>query len=257
MARDVKRRDASRVSVTRLNFLRRAERELVKSAGNLLERYEVAEMCSVTIAQVHNYATTGAIEFERVEIAGLPFLFFPRESVEAFIRTFRRNANRMRRQWLDPDFVVAVYDARGLTERIAETKDLSLDEARDVVRGRARRRRELYPAPRGRPKGSGRAEHQMEWLEMFVAKQVELERNYEESRELGLLATGERPPNQMDVAEAVAVDDFALHPERWPDCSPARGDPNALDRRCAESARQRVYMAIKPLLSALKEIQQT
>jgi DNA-binding CsgD family transcriptional regulator len=257
MAEDVKRRDASRVSITRLNLLRRIERDRMKSDGNLLEPYEVADMCGVTVAQVHEYATSGAVDVEKVEIIGLPFLLFARSSVEAMIRGWRRGGSRIRKLWLDPDFVVTVYEARGLTERFAKTKGLSVEDARAVIRDRVTRRRKSFPAPRGRPKGAGRADYHDAWLEMFLLKEVELWRDYEQSRDLGLLVEGDPSPRKMDIALAVAENDFSLHPERWNGYPSSPADRTALDPALARSAARRVWQAVKPLLNAVREIQQS
>jgi hypothetical protein len=254
MAQDWKRRDASRASVTHLNLQRRLERDRVKTSGDLLETHEVADICGVTVMQVHEYVAKGLVEAKRVEIGGLPFLFFTRGSVETLVRGWRRSGHRMRHQWLDPEFVLAVYDARELTERMAERSGLSLEDARAVIRDRVTRRKKLFPPPSGRPKGTGPAQHHLEWLEMYLTKQAELERDHDELRDLDLLREGDRPPSKLDVALAVAEDDFSLHRERWQGYSPSRGDPHSLDPKLADSAARRIYGAIKPLLITVKKI---
>jgi hypothetical protein len=132
-----------------------------------------------------------------------------------------------------------------------------VDDARAVIRDRVTRRRKSFPAPRGRPKGAGRADYHDAWLEMFLLKEVELWRDYEQSRDLGLLVEGDPAPRKMDIALAVAENDFSLHPERWNGYPPSPADQTALDPALARSAARRVWQAVKPLLNAVREIQQS
>ena len=196
------------------------------------------------------------IDVEKVEISGLPFLLYPRTAVEELIRGWRRGASQ-RSWWLDPDNVVGVREAKGLISREARELGLSEDDVRAVHRDRAVRRRQKFPAPRGRPKATGPPGYHLEWAEKFLIKKAELEADYKDAAELGLLEEGERAPTNSDAAEAVAEEDFRLHRERWPNYAASRSDPHALDPKFAVSARRRIWEAVKPLLRADSEIPTT
>lgn len=253
MAKDPKRREASSFSVTRLNLERREQLELLKSEHDLLESHEVAELCGVTVATVTGHYAQKLLEFEKVEALGLPFLLFPRTAVEELVRGWRRGT-KQRRWWLVPENVVSVREARGLIAREALELGLSEDDVRAFHRDRVARRRERFPPPRGRPKAGGHPDYHLVWLEQFLIKKAELDAEFNDALELGLVGVGDRRPTSSDAAEAVAEDDFRLHRERWLDYSASRSDPHALDPRFAEPARKRVWQAVKPLLKTEREI---
>jgi hypothetical protein len=72
-----------------------------------------------------------------------------------------------------------------------------------------------------------------EWAERFRELYAELCAGYELYH-----VNGDRPPSKIEVAQDIAIEDFAEHPERW-DYDP-RNEP--------VKAARRVWGAVKPLV---------
>ena len=60
---------------------------------------------------------------------------------------------------------------------------------------------------RGRKPSDGPVSHHIEWTASFVRLRAELEEYADR--------TGDPPPRDLDVALAVAEEDFAAHRDRW------------------------------------------
>ena len=87
----------------------------------------------------------------------------------------------------------------------------------------------------GRPKSAGPPGYHWEWAHRFLEFEAEL---------LDGWPSDEPLPTKLGVSALVAEDDYEAHPERW-DYDP---------REVPGNAARRVWMAVKPLLSAVSEI---
>jgi len=256
MAQDQKRRDASRRFVTDLNA-RRAERiRALVASGQLLTRAAAAEKMGVTASAVDHYLRAGYLSAITIEdIPGQPTRLVHTAHLERFQRTWIAGAAgkqlALRRNWLDGDFVVRVYEGRGILERRARDHGLTVDQMKAVIRHDAEEKRRLFARQRGRPKGSGRAAYHAEWAVRFSFEKDALVRDFEERESLELLEEGERPPTDSDAYLAVAEADFAEHPERW-DYPHAPGDENALHPQWAAAAVDRVRKGVRRAEKALQ-----
>lgn len=237
MATDPVRREASRRSVTLKNRERDEELARLADPGDLTSRHAAAEL-GVSIAQLQYYERHGLLEARRITIGGLTRRLWRRQDVERFKREWRSGGDQRRRHWLDEQFLLSVYEGRGLIARFAEEKDLTRDEARDVFRGRLLRRLESYPLNR---RGRMPSLPAAEWAEQFRFRKAQLLDEFEPR------FAGERPPSDWGICEHIAVLDSQLYPERWVRYLRADGEIAPAD---SQRTAERVWKAIKPLLSA-------
>jgi hypothetical protein len=128
----------------------------------------------------------------------------------------------------------------------------SEEDAEAIITARVERKRAAYRRHRcGAKKRTRPAPHHLEWLHLFSELEAELEQGYREALELDLPGAQDGRPTNWHISLAVAEWDCGEHPERWRDYLAADGQ---LDARRARQAADRVWTAVKPLLSAQSEI---
>jgi DNA-binding CsgD family transcriptional regulator len=240
MALDPVRREASRRKVLELNA---ARAELLRAARrHLLTTEEVAAELGITVASVQEHVRRRRLVPERVTVLGAVRLLFEPQTVRELRRTWR-DGSPARNRWLDEEFVLGVYRARGIIDREAARTGYRADEVEAVYRHRIEERARLYRST-GRPRREAPKPEHIEWAEQVAIVRAELESDHYDAIERGLPS---KPPTETDVYRVVAERDFVLHPERWPDYSHAPGDDHGLDPRFQKAAGERVRQAIKRL----------
>jgi transcriptional regulator with XRE-family HTH domain len=219
----------------------RREIERLKREEALLETEEVAIRLSVSTMAVSDYAASGWLHPRRVRINGFLFLLYEERDLDAFERRWALHLrdgrpSRSGLSWLDEDTVVNWHRSRGLLEKLAEKRGLSLVEAEALVRDRTRRRRaQLMNRRRGRRGGAEKPPHHFEWANDFEQTKAEFERDCE----LGLRDT---PPSDYEIARDVARRDIGRHADRW------RGY-DANHAKSLKDAASRILNAVKALQS--------
>jgi hypothetical protein len=221
----------------------------------MLDTAEVATKLGVSTGMVHVYATRGQLPFvEEHELNGVSYRLFAPDTVEAFERTWARGGDGRRQRWLRPDQAVAVYKSRGLLDKLAARRDITVAEAESLVRERAKARREnLIHHRSGRRPSTTPSPHHLEWADAFRQMEAQLIDDFEKRCALGLLEPDDRRPSRRNIALAVAERDYAARPDRWPDYPHAPGDPKALHPAWADTAESRVLGAIKRLQTRVTE----
>jgi hypothetical protein len=242
MASDDVRRDASRRAVRARND-QRAAIVAESKAGRLLSTDEVATRLGVSATSVSYYVKRGLLRPSRVEALGLERLLFDPTEVNLFRREWAITGGEHRSRWLDPDWYVEIHRARGITQRAAEEKQLSLDDMDAVYRARAIKRASQFGrARRGRRPQTTPPEHHIEWAAKFDFLEARFSADYE--RDLGLGLDPE-PPSKRAIYLAIADDDFVRYPERWGGyCDDGEGH---LHPRWEKSAIDRVAKAVRSM----------
>jgi len=245
MARDAVRREASRVAVSERNALRAQLVADAKRVGGLITTEEVAAELGVTLGTVQHHVRQGRLVSQRIQTLGLARLLFDPRDVIALRRAWRAGDWRgVRTRWLDEEFVLSVFRARGFVQLKARRTGFSQEEVEAAFRVRIRNRAKLYRTAMGRPRRSAPSEHHLEWAAQEEIIRAELEAEFEDARERGLPG---RPVTDSDVYLAIAERDFVLHRERWPNYWHAPHDEHALDRRFQKNAIAKVRSALKRL----------
>lgn len=216
---------------------RAAEQAEQRRARGLLNRKETARRLGVDEAEVTAYVQRELlIPAERVggEVR------FRQDDVVRFEREWARALDGRRRWWLDPKERVAYMRRNGQLARLAARRGLTEDEAAVLVAERVKRRlATLNRRRQGRTRGAGPPAYHHEWAARFATlmqEHVELYESYH--------VDGDPPPTNWEVAQLVAAQDHADHPERW-SYSP--------EEHPREAAR-RVWRGVKPLQNAVPEI---
>jgi DNA-binding transcriptional MerR regulator len=183
MAGDVVRREASRRAVTARNDQRAAIVAQAKERGGLRTTEEAAVLLGVTPASVRYYVKRGLLRPVRVVAVGLERLLFDDSEIILFRREWITSGGEQRWRWLDPDWYVEIHRARGITERAAREKGLSLEDMDAVYRARADRRARWFRlARRGRRSRTVPPEHHLEWAAQFEFLTERFLTEYERSR---------------------------------------------------------------------------
>jgi hypothetical protein len=143
------------------------------------------------------------------------------------------------------------FDVRWLP-RLARTDVASALASRDEAKARTARRQRQRAARRGRKPSQTPLSHHTEWLRSYEALRDEMQENYSERRELGLLADGEQPPKTWHVLLAVAERDWSQHRERWPGYRASSIDPESMHPDDVRKAAQRVLGGIKTACTRLQ-----
>lgn len=247
---------AARVTRDRMQ---RVEGELarIKNERELLDAEDAAAQLFVHPAYILQLARTGRLEAVRLSLPGAPrerVLFQP-DQVRALKRSWAiEHRDRPGNLLLDADEAVKRWEIMGWLDKLMARHALSRADAERLVRGRvADRRNAISRYAGGRPKRSGPPAHHLEWHAAFSAKRAELDHEFREREDLGLLEVGEGPASDWAVAEAVASDDFAANPKRWPAEYASRRYPGELAHEQRRPATSRVWEAVKPLLGAQRE----
>ena len=148
MATDPIRREASRDWISAKNAERREEVARLAESEDLVTSGVVAAELAVSFALLQYYERHGLLVPRRVTVGGLSRRLYRGADVERFKREWRSGGDYRRAQWMNEQFLLTVYEGRGLTARLAEETGLPLEEVRDVFRGRLRRRLARYPEKR-------------------------------------------------------------------------------------------------------------
>lgn len=224
-----------------------AELARLRADGDLLDTPEVAAKYGVQPASVLAYVHDGLLMARAVDVGGQRHYLYERDEVERLRKSWRREGDGRRKQWLDPDHVVKVQRGTGQVARLMERTGLSEVQAEAVIRSDAEERSKLYPAPVGRKKKTEPAEVDVRWEAMFLEIERELEDDHRRAvdrvRELELAIDG--PPTRTAIAEVVAERDCVAHPEDWP--FPYLAADGSLDPAYAPQAARRVLIRLKRL----------
>ena len=128
--------------------------ELCARDGLLTVRDAATELMVAANSITGRYIPAGLLPAKKVKVQGLGFWVIKPVDLRSFKRAWLA-ANGptadARMRWRDADFVVANYRGKGLVERLAKTKDLSLDEAEAVIRARVLKKNKGWRNRGGRP----------------------------------------------------------------------------------------------------------
>jgi hypothetical protein len=210
-------------------------------AQGWLTRADLASELLISEREVGYYDDLGLLERREVREGGRVAYLYPLDAVRKFERAWALGLDNGRRATpLDPNVHVARLASRGLIERFAERRALTVDEAKAVLIDRAKRRAaKIRHRRRGRKPGQAPPAYHTEWRAAFK----ELEREHREQHDR-YHVEGDQPPTKMEIALLVAEIDAEKHPERW------SYDP----RDHHKEAARRVLNAVKRLQNPVTRI---
>lgn len=224
----------------------KATRDALDERG-LLSTRELAERWpGIGAHQVAVHVAEGRLDAEVVAVPGAlrPVFGVTPEAADRFEREWARGGDGRRRVMEDPEQMLARRERDGTIERHVD-RGLTREQARELVRGDALRRRQRFARRRrGRVRSTRPSERDLLWLGRVEQLLAEQTADYEQRVEHGLGDHAEKP-SRWRVALTVAEEDWQQHRARWPDYPASPDDLDALDRRFARPAADRVFKAVE------------
>ncbi|MGN6867076.1 MAG: excisionase family DNA-binding protein [Solirubrobacteraceae bacterium] len=229
---------------------------------NLSTVQDVALEFGVLQGTVYHWVAQGNVAADRVPVVGRgrAVLAFARAELDR-LKTERSRGegadDGRRLRWLDEERNVAHARRMGWLEKAAARNGTTVAYEEILWRARTRQRLKQH---RNHKRGRRRRpppDYHWDWLAAYVDQLDEQRQAYEQDKATAREFDQPTPkkPTRIDACRSVAIDDWAAHAVRWPresyPANPVR--PDELHPDWEQRAAEKIWAAVKPLLSTLTE----